>query len=153
MTDLNDEWWTQRSAIEQARERGGDVLITGLGLGLVVTSILEPPGGRVKRVLVIERSADVIGLVAPSLESCYDGRFEVINADAFEWLPPPGQRFSVAWHDIWPNPHEPGLRSGWSSALHLTVHGKVTGSGITVPPSRSRTMYINSALTGQHLTQ
>ena len=109
MTDLYDEWWTQRMAIEQARVRGGDVLITGLGLGLVVASILEFPGGQVTRVVVIERSADVIGLVAPSLESRYDGQIEVINADAFKWLPPPERRFSVAWHDIWPNPHEPGV--------------------------------------------
>ena len=109
MTDLYDEWWTQRMAIEQARERGGDVLITGLGLGLVVASMLELPGCRVKQVVIIERSADVIGLVAPALENRYGEQFEVINADAFEWLPPPGQRFSVAWHDIWPNPHEPGV--------------------------------------------
>jgi hypothetical protein len=109
MTDLYDEWWTQRMAIEQARERGGDVLITGLGLGLVVASMLEPPGCRVKRVVVVERSTDVIGLVTPALENRYGEQFEVINADAFEWLPPPGRRFSVAWHDIWPNPHESGV--------------------------------------------
>ncbi len=109
MTDLYDEWWTQRKAIEQARKRGGDVLITGLGLGLVVTSILEPPTGRVGRVVVIERSADVIRLVARSLEQRYHGLIEIINADAFEWLPQPAQRFSVAWHDIWPNPHEQGV--------------------------------------------
>jgi hypothetical protein len=109
MTDLYDEWWTQRMAIEQARVRGGEVLITGLGLGLVVASMLEPPGRRVRRVVVIERSSDVIDLVAPALESRYGKRFEVVNADAFDWLPPAGQRFSVAWHDIWPNPHEPGV--------------------------------------------
>lgn len=109
MTDLYDEWWTQRMAIEQARERGGDVLITGLGLGLVVSSILEPPIDRVRRVVVIERSADVIRLVAHSLEQRYRGQIEIINADAFKWLPSSGQRFSVAWHDIWPNPHEQGV--------------------------------------------
>ena len=109
MTDLYDEWWTQRAAIAQARERGGEVLITGLGLGLVVASMLEPPGSRVKRVVVIERSADVISLVAPSLEQRYQGQIEIINADAFVWLPPSEQRFSVAWHDIWPNPHQPGV--------------------------------------------
>ena len=109
MTDLYDEWWTQRLAIKQARGRGGDVLITGLGLGLVVTSILEPPTGRVGRVVVIEQSADVIRLVAPSLEQRYRGLIEIINADAFNWLPPTQQRFSVVWHDIWPNPHEQGV--------------------------------------------
>jgi len=66
MTDLYDEWWTQRMAIEQAGVRGGDVLVTGLGLGLVATSMLEFPERRVKRVVVIERSTDVIRLVAPS---------------------------------------------------------------------------------------
>jgi hypothetical protein len=109
MTDLYDEWWTQRMAIEKAAVLGGDVLITGLGLGLVVTSMLGLPESRVERVIVIERSADVIRLVAPALKKCYHERLEVINADAFEWLPPPGQWFSVAWHDIWPNPHESGL--------------------------------------------
>ena len=109
MTDLYDEWWTQRAAIKQASVCGGDVLITGLGLGLVVASILETPQSRVRQVVVIERSADVIGLVAPSLESRYEDQIEVVNADAFEWMPLPGQRFSVAWHDIWPNPHEPGV--------------------------------------------
>jgi len=109
MTDLYDEWWTQRMAIAEARGRGGDVLITGLGLGLVVASILEPPTGLVGRVFVIERSADVIGLVGTQLDNRYGGQIEIINADAFEWLPPAGQRFNTGWHDIWPNPHEPGV--------------------------------------------
>jgi hypothetical protein len=109
MTDLYDEWWTQHGAIEQARLCGGNVLITGLGLGLVVTSILESPDCGVKRVFIIERSADVIELVAPRLQRRYNGQIEVINADAYKWLPPPRLRFDVAWHDIWPNPHEPGL--------------------------------------------
>ena len=109
MTDLYDEWWTQRLAIEQSLERGGEVLVTGLGLGLVVTSMLEPPASRVERVIVIERSSDVIRLVAHVLEKSYNDRVEVINADAFQWLPQPGRRFSVVWHDIWPNPHAQGV--------------------------------------------
>lgn len=109
MTDLYDEWWTQRTAMKQATIRGGNVLISGLGLGLVIRSILESPGSRVECVHVIERSSDVICLVAPSLKKRYRKRLKIIKADAFEWLPQPGQRFSVGWHDIWPNPHEPGL--------------------------------------------
>ena len=119
MTDLYDEWWTQRIAIEQARQRGGNVLITGLGLALVVTSILEPPENRVSQVIVIEKSVDVIELVAPRLQNHYSERFVVINADAYKWKPPAGQRFSVAWHDIWPNPHEPGVMT---QATRLEQH-------------------------------
>lgn len=109
MTDLYDEWWTQRRAIAEARVRGGSVLITGLGLGIVVASMLQNPGTRVEQVVVVERSADVIALVAPHLKNHYASQIEIINADAFEWQPAAGQHFSVGWHDIWPNPHEPGV--------------------------------------------
>jgi hypothetical protein len=109
MTDLYDEWWTQREAIRQAHARGGNVLITGLGLGLVVEAIMKTAGRSVNRILVIERSPDVITLLGPYLESHFGRHVEIINADAFTWEPPAGQRFSVGWHDIWPNPHAPGV--------------------------------------------
>jgi hypothetical protein len=105
MTDLYDEWWTQRSAIQQALSRGGDVLITGLGLALVAEAILREPGSSVSRVTIIEKSADVIRLVAPYLEERHPGKVEVIEADAFVWKPTAGCHFTVGWHDIWPDPH------------------------------------------------
>lgn len=105
MTDLYDEWWTQRSAIAEALNRGGDVLITGLGLGLVAEAILREPGSRVNLITILEQSADVIRLVAPYLDTRYPGRIEVIEADAFSWEPPAPRHFTVCWHDIWPDPH------------------------------------------------
>lgn len=104
MTDLYDEWWTQRRAVEAACRRGGSVLITGLGLGLIIESMLRPDDIGVERVTVIERSAEVIALVAPHLLGRYGERLRVVQADAFEWRPAAGQRFTVGWHDIWPNP-------------------------------------------------
>ena len=81
--------------------------MTGLGLGLVVEAMLLPPESRVRRVTVVERSSDVIRLVAPHLVGARPGHVEVIEADAFSWSPPSAARFSVAWHDIWPNPYAP----------------------------------------------
>jgi len=104
MTDLYEEWWTQRSAISEARTRGGDVLITGLGLGLVVESILAADSP-VRRVTVVECSEDVIRLVGPYLEHRYRDRVEIVRGDAFGWEPTSRRRFSVGWHDIWPDPH------------------------------------------------
>jgi len=49
-------------------------------------------------VTVIEKSPDVIKLVAPSFKG---QRVEIINADAFEWRPKRGQGFNVVWHDVW----------------------------------------------------
>ncbi len=107
MTDLYEEWWTQKEAIQEACCRGGRVLITGLGLGLIVESILRTPGSIVERLTVLEASEDVIKLVGPHLRARFGGRLEIINADAFEWVPPEGAHYHVVWHDIWPNPDDP----------------------------------------------
>ncbi len=105
MTDLHDEWWTQRTAIERARQVGGSVLVTGLGLGLVVEAMLAEPGhALIEQVLIIERSADVITLVAPHLLAAGGERVQVIHADAYTWRPAPAMRFETVWHDIWPDP-------------------------------------------------
>lgn len=108
MTDLYDEWWTQRAAIIRARSVGGDVLITGLGLGMVVESILATPApAPVRSITVLEQSPDVIGLVAARLHEQYGERVQIIEADAYTWVPKTGQIFDTVWHDIWPDPDAP----------------------------------------------
>lgn len=107
MTDLYDEWWTQRIAIREARRCGGNILITGLGLGMIVESIFADPRDHSHSVTVVEFSSDVIRLVGPHLKSRYGDRLHIVHADAFSWTPPAGYRFSVGWHDIWPNPVGP----------------------------------------------
>ncbi len=101
MTDLADESWTQRPAIEEACRRGGRVLLTGLGLGVVAEAMLAAAGSGVERVTIVEAWADVMALVAPYLAERHGDAIEVIHASAFEWDPPPGARFTVGWHDIW----------------------------------------------------
>ena len=106
MTDFRDEWWTQRQAIAEACRRGGRVLISGLGLGIVLESMYRTPGSKVEHITVLEAAADVIRLVAPHLRARYGQRLEILHIDAFEWRPPDGVRYSVVWHDIWPNPYD-----------------------------------------------
>ncbi len=107
MTDLYDEWWTQRNGIREACRRGGRALVTGLGLGLVAEGMLRTPVSRVSAVTVIEFSEDVIRLVGPHLQARLGDRLEIVHADAFTWRLPEGVRYSVGWHDIWPNPQDP----------------------------------------------
>lgn len=74
----------------------GNILINGLGLGVVLRELLNKED--VKSIIVIEKSEDVIKLVVPFYK---DKRLTIINADALEWKPPKGQRYDFVWHDIW----------------------------------------------------
>ena len=129
MTDLYDEWATQKIAIDQALQRGGHVLIGGLGLGLILDSIFRAPGSPVQRITVLEKSPDVMALMAPHLLGRYGDRLEVLEADAFSWQPPSGASYSVIWHDIWPNPQAPEV-AGEMQALeaHYGAYGDWHGS-------------------------
>lgn len=76
----------------------GDILINGLGLGVLVTYLLTRP--KVRSITVIENSPHVIKLVSPYLK---DDRLRIIHADAFTWNPEPSDinYWDFVWHDIW----------------------------------------------------
>jgi hypothetical protein len=74
----------------------GKVLLNGLGLGFALKTILTKP--EVERVTIIEKSPNVINLVAPTFAG---QRVEIIEADALTWRPKKGQDFNIVWHDIW----------------------------------------------------
>jgi hypothetical protein len=101
MSDTPDEIRDHLFPIHEATRRGGHVLINGLGLGMVAAAILEQEN--VEKVTVVELSREVIDLVGPTLMERYGDRLEIIHADALEYLPRKGQRFTVVWHDIWPD--------------------------------------------------
>lgn len=97
MSDTPDE---MRDHYEPVRRATGRCLIAGLGLGVVLQAVLDKPD--VAHVTVVERSADVIKLVAGHYLNRYGAaRLEVVEADIFEWSPPPGTRYDMAWFDIW----------------------------------------------------
>ena len=93
MSDTDAEFMEHYTPVYNAE---GRVLLNGLGLGVGLAAMLTKP--EVEHVTVIEKSEDVIALVGPH----YDGpRVTIIHADALEWRPAKGARFSVVWHDIW----------------------------------------------------
>ena len=78
-------------------EASGDVIINGLGLGMILEAILSKED--VTRVRVIEISQSLIDLIGPYFLE--DDRLEIICADALEYKPAKGEKFDFAWHDIW----------------------------------------------------
>ncbi len=152
MTDLYEEWWSQRTAMTEAVRRGGDVLITGLGLGMVAETILRSEPDSVRSVTVLERSPEVISLVGPHLGAEHAARLAIVEADAFEWSPPAGARFSVVWHDIWPNPFDPASITesqelmdryarwaDWQGSWALEYRGLIGSPLSPSPPARHPT--------------
>lgn len=87
--EMCDHWAIVRYAT-------GNVLLNGLGIGMVLRNVLAKDC--VTNVTVVEKSPDVIALVGPHYT---DSRVAIIEADALTWKPPKGKRFNAVWHDIW----------------------------------------------------
>lgn len=94
MTDAEFECWTNAPFLRTAK---GDVLIAGLGLGLILTPLLTNKA--VSSVTVLEISPDVIALIGPHFNS---KKLTIINVDARAWTPP-AKAFDVIYFDIWAN--------------------------------------------------
>lgn len=70
----------------------GNVLVAGLGMGLVVQNLLDKD----VTVTVVEIDKDVIELTGSQLN---DDRLKIVNADIFEWKTK--EEFDYGFFDIW----------------------------------------------------
>ena len=100
MSDTSAEISDHSYFVRQAR---GNVLINGLGLGWAVEALLQKES--VKYITVIEKSLDVINLVAKHYEDkCpKDKKLWILQGDALDYKAPRGKRYDAVWHDIWDN--------------------------------------------------
>lgn len=96
---MSDLGYERATCLEVVKRAHGEVLIAGLGLGMILHPILADPG--VSRVTVVEKYPDVIDLVGPTLPATE--RLTIVTADIFAWRPPRGSRYDVIWFDIWPD--------------------------------------------------
>jgi len=71
----------------------GDVLLAGLGLGMVLKPLVKNP--KVSSITVIEKYQEVIDLVSPHTPS--SNKIKIINDDIYTWTP--DKKYDVAWFD------------------------------------------------------
>ena len=98
MSDTQAEMADHIPAIKNC---AGNVLVTGLGLGVITDALMLR--WEVRSVTVIEKDPDVIKLVADHLVKLHHAStkpLRILCADAFTWET--DQKFDTAWHDIWP---------------------------------------------------
>lgn len=91
MTNTPAEIIDHASFIRKAK---GNILIAGLGLGMVAKALLD--ADRVAHITIVEKSEDVIKLVAPFYQ---DSRITIVNQDIFDFKPK--EVYDFAWFDIW----------------------------------------------------
>lgn len=100
---MSDTRMERSSNYEVVRQARGEVLIAGLGVGLILIPILAKP--EVKAVTVVERYKGVIDLVGPPLQSVPGAdKLTIIEADILEYkVLPKGRKWDCIYFDIWPD--------------------------------------------------
>lgn len=92
MSDTDMEKRTNSAFVRNAH---GNVLIGGLGIGLILLAIQDNP--EIEKITVIEKNKEVIELVADQLP--LNEKVEIVNADVFEYIPT--ERYNTIYMDIW----------------------------------------------------
>lgn len=95
---MSDTDMEKRTNAEFCSKAHGDVLIGGLGIGLIVLAIQDKT--EVNSITILECNQDVIDLVATQLP--LNNKVKIVNADVFIWKPDKGIRYDTIYMDIWP---------------------------------------------------
>lgn len=96
-----------RDHITFVREAKGNVLINGLGLGVVIEMLMikHRDTGCINTITVIEKSEDVLSLCREHYENKYskpmNNLLKIIHDDAFTYKSPAKVMYDAVWHDIW----------------------------------------------------
>ena len=94
MSDTNME---KRTNSDFCINAYGDIIIGGLGIGMIIMAIQDKP--EVNTITVIEKNQEVIDLVASQLN--FNDKVNIVCADVFEWKPERGVKYDMAYMDIW----------------------------------------------------
>lgn len=87
----------KRTNMEFCCKANGDILIGGLGIGMIIMAIQDED--EVTSITVLEKNQEVIDMVDSQLS--FNSKVSIINADVYEWKPRKGQRFDCIYMDIW----------------------------------------------------
>lgn len=97
---MSDTDMEKRTNIDFIKNAHGDVMIAGLGIGLILNNLEEKvKTGEVTSITVYEKYQDVIDLVAPYYEHL---PLTIKCVDILEYVPPKDETFDTIYFDIWP---------------------------------------------------
>lgn len=94
---MSDTPMERRTNAEFINKAHGDVLIAGLGIGMIIIPLLKKDN--IRSITVVEKFSEVIELVADQLPQ--DERLNIIQGDIFNNTFPRGTKFDTIYFDIW----------------------------------------------------
>jgi hypothetical protein len=97
MSDYPDEKITNQKFIDNAY---GDILIFGLGIGLVIFPLLDEEN--VSSITIVEKDSELPSLVEPIIQR-FDSfsKVKIINGDAFTHFDKLDRKYDTIYFDIW----------------------------------------------------
>jgi hypothetical protein len=97
MSDYPDEKITNQKFVDNAF---GDILIFGLGIGLIVFPLLDEDN--VHSITIIEKDPELPSLVGPIIKK-FDSfsKLKIINGDAFTYFDKLDEKYDTIYFDIW----------------------------------------------------
>ena len=105
MSDTDMEKRTNYEFISNAK---GDVMIAGLGIGLILHNLEKKvKTGEVKSITVYEKYQDVIDLITPYYKHL---PITVKCEDILNYLPPKEEMYNTIYFDIWPTINTDNLK-------------------------------------------
>lgn len=94
---MSDTSMEKRTNAEFCINAYGDVLIGGLGMGMIVLAIQDKE--EVKSITILEKAPEIISMICGQLK--FNDKVKVIETDVFTWKPNKGQKFDCIYMDIW----------------------------------------------------
>jgi|WetSurMetagenome_2_1015567.scaffolds.fasta_scaffold00725_39 hypothetical protein len=120
MSDTPDEKSDHYEAVMNAT---GNVLIAGLGIGMILNAIAL--NQEVTHIDLVEISPDVVNLVWPTYKSKFGDKITLYQMSIFDFKPT--IHYDYAWFDIWNNLNEDNLKEmaklGHKFGKHATKKG------------------------------
>ena len=97
---MSDTPMEKESNMQFLCHASGRVLIGGLGIGMVLLSLLQDEN--ISQITVVELEQEIIDLVLPHIKK-FDthGKLHVVKGNILAFDPPEGSRFDTIYFDIW----------------------------------------------------
>lgn len=118
---MSDTPMERKTNAEFVRKAHGNVLVAGLGLGLILHPILAKED--VTSVTVVEKYEDVIALIGPTVQH---PKLAIVQGDIYTWKPAKGTKYDTIYFDVWAEQSTDTLKDMAKLHLRFNKH-KVKG--------------------------